>query len=388
MGSANTATHSAMWLARQLCTRIPIRGRVNQQRRGMGFFGDLKANFKKELDKNKELKEALDKMQKKKGGEATAKEGAADASAQAKPKEAPKAEAEAEAEGAPKADRSAMFKDAIANLRGKVEAAKETVEAAKQSEAVKLAQEAREEILKNSGAANIKAPNMKDAAEGLKGAAGMAGESMMAKAAREAAEAIKKQAGETDAGRKVMQMQAERYAQMMEDEQEAKMASSRPKKSYFADTSAEPAPEVPEEEHDKDTQALVAVKRRSSTWEKQKNRMRRAVDGNPYLKAAWQKTEKVAEFTGDKAADLGDSCFGENDQSNTVYEIKERDPDFSMQESLIEVREVIVPEVLQAYLTADQKTTEARCQGQAYSSIFASFQERKAMGVTFDSRII
>merc|ERR1712166_1426448 len=391
MGSANTATHSAMWLARQLCTRIPIRGRVNQQRRGMGFFGDLKANFKKELDKNKELKEALDKMQKKKGGEATAKEGAADASAQAKPKEA-KAEAEAEAEGAPKADRSAMFKDAIANLRGKVEAAKdiakETVEAAKQSEAVKLAQEAREEILKNSGAANIKAPNMKDAAEGLKGAAGMAGESMMAKAAREAAEAIKKQAGETDAGRKVMQMQAERYAQMMEDEQEAKMASSRPKKSYFADTSAEPAPEVPEEEHDKDTQALVAVKRRSSTWEKQKNRMRRAVDGNPYLKAAWQKTEKVAEFTGDKAADLGDSCFGENDQSNTVYEIKERDPDFSMQEFLIEVREVIVPEVLQAYLTADQKTTEARCQGQAYSSIFASFQERKAMGVTFDSRII
>ena len=95
--------------------------------------------------------------------------------------------------------------------------------------------------------------------------------------------------------------------------------------------------------------------------------MRRAVDGNPYLKAAWQKTEKVAEFTGDKAADLGDSCFGENDQSNTVYEIKERDPDFSMQEFLIEVREVIVPEVLQAYLTADQKTTEARCQGQAYS---------------------
>merc|ERR1712166_838885 len=359
MGSANTATHSAMWLARQLCTRIPIRGRVNQQRRGMGFFGDLKANFKKELDKNKELKEALDKMQKKKGGEATAKEGAADASAQAKPKEA-KAEAEAEAEGAPKADRSAMFKDAIANLRGKVEAAKdiakETVEAAKQSEAVKLAQEAREEILKNSGAANIKAPNMKDAAEGLKGAAGMAGESMMAKAAREAAEAIKKQAGETDAGRKVRQMQAERYAQKMEDEQEAKMASSRPKKSYFADTSAEPAPEVPQEEHDKDTQALVAVKRRSSTWEKQKNRMRRAVDGNPYLKKAWQTTEKVAEFT--------------------------------MQEFLIEVREVIVPEVLQAYLTADQKTPEARCQGQAYSSIFASFQERKAMGVTFDSRII
>ena len=95
--------------------------------------------------------------------------------------------------------------------------------------------------------------------------------------------------------------------------------------------------------------------------------MRRAVDGNPYLKKAWQTTEKVAEFTGDKAADLGDSCFGENDQSNTVYEIKERDPDFSMQEFLIEVREVIVPEVLQAYLTADQKTTEARCQGQAYS---------------------
>merc|ERR1712166_1482416 len=56
MGSANTATHSAMWLARQLCTRIPIRGRVNQQRRGMGFFGDLKANFKKELDKNKVVK--------------------------------------------------------------------------------------------------------------------------------------------------------------------------------------------------------------------------------------------------------------------------------------------------------------------------------------------
>merc|ERR1711865_1002481 len=312
-----------MWLAKQLCTRLPIRSRVGQQRRGMGFFGDLKDNFKKELDKNKELKAALEKMNKKQGSEQAAKDGASDASAQP---EAPKAEGE----GAPKVEKTAMFADAIKNLRSKVS---ETVEAAKQSEAAKLAQEAREEIMKNTGAANLKAPNLAEAAEGIKDAAG---ESMIAKAAREAAEALKKQAGGTDAAKRVKQMQAERFAERLQEDQQAKMDAQRPKKSYFKDIDEEPAEEIPEELHDTETAALVSVKRRSSTWEKQRNRMRQAVDGNPYLKKVWNTTEKVAEFTGEKAADIGDSCFGENDQSNTVYEIKERDPDFSTQDFLRE----------------------------------------------------
>merc|ERR1712194_854368 len=97
---------------------------------------------------------------------------------------------------------------------------------------------------------------------------------------------------------------------------------------------------------------------------------------------------KSAEYAGDKAADAGDWTFGENDQSNTVYEIKERDPDFSIQEFLGEVRQVIVPEVLAAYLAGDMKTIEARCQGQSYQAMFASCQERKAQGFTFDPTIV
>jgi regulator of replication initiation timing len=47
---------------------VSIHAHQHSTRRSMGFFSDLKKNIEEEVEKNKELKEALDKMKKKEGG--------------------------------------------------------------------------------------------------------------------------------------------------------------------------------------------------------------------------------------------------------------------------------------------------------------------------------
>lgn len=56
----------------------------------------------------------------------------------------------------------------------------------------------------------------------------------------------------------------------------------------------------------------------------------------------------MGDKTGQIAGDMGDRAFGETDEALTVYEIKERDPDFAMMGFMKEVKEVIIPEVLSA----------------------------------------
>ena len=53
----------------------------------------------------------------------------------------------------------------------------------------------------------------------------------------------------------------------------------------------------------------------------------------------------MGDKTGQVAGDMGDRAFGETDEALTVYEIKERDPDFAMMGFMKEVKEVIIPEV-------------------------------------------
>eukprot|EP00658_Telonema_sp_P-2_P022530 TRINITY_DN19004_c0_g1_i2.p1 TRINITY_DN19004_c0_g1~~TRINITY_DN19004_c0_g1_i2.p1 ORF type:complete len:445 (-),score=179.38 TRINITY_DN19004_c0_g1_i2:395-1729(-) len=347
------------------------------QRRTMGFFDNIKSEFKKELEKNKEAKELWESLGKGKGGaEGTAKEAAKKATGEAKEG--------ASKEGAKDGGSSGLgWKDAVDGLKKQ---AAEALQAARESEAAKLAQEAADELAKkSSGGGSGATASIRQAAEELKK---QAAESGVGKAAREAAEELAKKAQGSQAGKYAKGAQDQYAQQKWQEEMEAKMNPEPKKKSYFkAADEKEPEP-VAEEDLDRETTGLVKVKRRSSTWEKQKARIRQAVDSNPALKKIWGVTEKAAEYTGEKAADMGDYTFGENDQSNTVYEIKERDPDFSIQDFLGEVKEVIIPEVLTAYLKADVKTIEARCQGQSYQTMFASVQERKAMEVTFDPTIV
>jgi len=83
-------------------------------------------------------------------------------------------------------------------------------------------------------------------------------------------------------------------------------------------------------------------------------------DNNPILRKIWRTVEKVGNTTGRVAGDTGDRVFGETDEALTVFEIKERDPDFAMMGFMKEVKEVIIPEVLTAYLEADEKTLKVK----------------------------
>ena len=46
--------------------------------------------------------------------------------------------------------------------------------------------------------------------------------------------------------------------------------------------------------------------------------------------------------------------FDENDTARVIRAIRESDPDFKMESFLIELKEYIVPEIVDAYLSADK----------------------------------
>ena len=255
--TGDTREHcTTMWGLQQLCRRAaPACRRVGQQRRTMGFFDSIKKDFEKELDKNKEAKKLWESIGKKETAEPATKQSPGEG---AKPAgEAPKQEQTAES------SKPSIFEE----MR---KAAAEAMEAAKQSEAAKVAQEAAAEIKKNAGVGQANSSFSKTAEEVKKAA----GESGFAKAAREAAEELAKQAKSSSAGQRMKAAQDEQAARKWQEEMDAKMTPEPKKKTYFADLNAEAAPEVPEEELDRETTGLVKVKRRSNAWEKQKARVR------------------------------------------------------------------------------------------------------------------
>lgn len=127
---------------------------------------------------------------------------------------------------------------------------------------------------------------------------------------------------------------------------------------------------------------------KETEWDRTKRRIEQIANKNPILRGMWRVASKTGDAVGSVAGNTGDRVFGETDEALTVYEIKERDPDFAMMGFMKEVKEVIIPEVLEAYLKADEKTLRARCADQAYQSMFASVTERKHQGYTFDTRIL
>merc|ERR1711990_1227348 len=112
------------------------------------------------------------------------------------------------------------------------------------------------------------------------------------------------------------------------------------KTGYFRAKDEAPKEEVPEEMWDKEASSLVQVKVKETAWDRKKRKMREMADRHPFLSRLWNLTEKVGDKTGTAAADMGDRVFGETDEALTVFEIKERDPEFAMMGFMKEVREV------------------------------------------------
>lgn len=97
---------------------------------------------------------------------------------------------------------------------------------------------------------------------------------------------------------------------------------------------------------------------------------------NPLISTARGITDRVAGF------------FAENETALVIKKFKEMDPSFSIEPFLREMREYILPEVLDAYVKADTDTLKLWLSAPQYQVYTALAQQYKQLGLKSDGRIL
>ncbi|WWD20970.1 hypothetical protein CI109_105449 [Kwoniella shandongensis] len=82
------------------------------------------------------------------------------------------------------------------------------------------------------------------------------------------------------------------------------------------------------------------------------------------------------------------SLFEENETAQVVRAMKELDPDFRMDRWTGELREYIVPEVVDAYLSADRESLKAWCGEATFNVLWATMGQYIKQGLISDSKIL
>ncbi|KAJ7763544.1 import inner membrane translocase subunit tim44 [Mycena maculata] len=106
--------------------------------------------------------------------------------------------------------------------------------------------------------------------------------------------------------------------------------------------------------------------------------MRQAFDEseNPVVASVRSVTETVG------------SWFEENETAQVMRLMKNLDPDFTREGFDRELREYIVPEVVDAYLTADQPALKAWCGEATYNVLWATMEQYLRQGLISDSKVL
>lgn len=78
----------------------------------------------------------------------------------------------------------------------------------------------------------------------------------------------------------------------------------------------------------------------------------------------------------------------ENETARVVRWMKTLDPDFQMESFLKELREYIVPEIVDAFVSADVKTLKQWCSEATYNVLTAQIQPYIQKGLVPDSRVL
>lgn len=107
----------------------------------------------------------------------------------------------------------------------------------------------------------------------------------------------------------------------------------------------------------------------SSEKEPQSSRMAFITESPTYLrwKEAYEESESPAVETLRSITSTIGGWFDENETVKVIRTIREIDPDFRMDSFTRELREYIVPEVVDAYLSADRESLKQWC-GEAVST--------------------
>jgi import inner membrane translocase subunit TIM44 len=91
------------------------------------------------------------------------------------------------------------------------------------------------------------------------------------------------------------------------------------------------------------------------------------------LKQAYNESENSFVSSLRTVTDTVGSWFDENETAQVLRAMKNMDPDFNRESFERELREYIVPEVVDAYLSADQEALKEWC-GEAVSDLFWSHE--------------
>lgn len=106
------------------------------------------------------------------------------------------------------------------------------------------------------------------------------------------------------------------------------------------------------------------------------------------LKSAYQESENPLISTARSISDRFTGFFAENETAMVIKKFREMDPNFQLEPFLTEMREYILPEVLDAYVKGDVETLKLWLSAAQYQVYAALMQQYTTAGLKSDGRIL
>ncbi|KAG1907796.1 uncharacterized protein F5891DRAFT_1098981 [Suillus fuscotomentosus] len=143
------------------------------------------------------------------------------------------------------------------------------------------------------------------------------------------------------------------------------------------------------EENSEAGQALVSVKTspRAEAWEnfKSTNPVMQRLSS---LHAAYEESESPLITPLRAVTSTIGSWFEENETAQVTRMIRAMDPNFSREAFERELREYIIPEVVDAYLSADRESLVRWCSEATYNVLWATMEQYLRQGLVSDSKVL
>ncbi|KAF2002789.1 Tim44-domain-containing protein [Amniculicola lignicola CBS 123094] len=106
------------------------------------------------------------------------------------------------------------------------------------------------------------------------------------------------------------------------------------------------------------------------------------------MQAAYQESDNPLVSTARSISDRITGFFAENETAMVIKKFREMDPNFQLEPFLTEMREYILPEVLDAYVKGDVETLKLWLSAAQYSVYAALMQQYTTAGLKSDGRIV
>jgi import inner membrane translocase subunit TIM44 len=191
---------------------------------------------------------------------------------------------------------------------------------------------------------------------------------------------------ETEAYRNVRDViddgSSSRYGGWVEKEERRKR-----REAELARQQQDPKAEVPQENPDAGTRITL---HKDAKWREAWLNFRdsnRVMQGFFTMGQAYQESENPLVSTARSITDRITGFFAENETAQVIKKFRESDPGFQVEEFLRELREYILPEVLDAYVKGDTATLKMWLSAAQYSVYEALTKQYQTAGLKSDGRI-